>query len=164
MTSDEVYGDVKIIHDKTVYRYKSRENGAAKNAESAEVLDRIYRIDRIVRGCFLSRGAEKQRDLELGLFPEGSANFRVPAKRGFRVREARGGAEGAGKGPRRPARTCSRTDAGPSPGLRQQPAPMPNGFRGRPQGPKHKLSKLNHSRPHEQGLRYNQPRIILFIL
>ena len=50
-------------------------------------------------------------------FPEGSVTFRVPAKRGFRVREARGGAEGAGKGPPRPARTCSRTDAGAFPGI-----------------------------------------------
>ena len=48
---------------------------------------------------------------------ENSVYFRVPAKRGFRVREARGSAEDAGKGPRRPARTCSRTDAGALPGI-----------------------------------------------
>ncbi len=50
-------------------------------------------------------------------FPEGSAIVRVPAKRGFRVREARGGAKGAGKGPPRPARTCSQTDAEAFPGI-----------------------------------------------
>ena len=53
----------------------------------------------------------------MGSFPEGSVYFRVPAKRGFRVREARGGAEGAGKGPRKPARTCSQTDGGAFPGI-----------------------------------------------
>jgi hypothetical protein len=67
-------------------------------------------------------------------------NFRVPAKRGFRVREARGGAEARGKAlPDRRELVRGRT-RGPSPGLRQQSAPMPNGFRGRREAPMRNVS------------------------
>ena len=99
-------------------------------------------------------------ELETWRFP--SSHFPWPSvsrEAGFRVGWRRCNASlrrGQGR-----MRACSQ--------IRQRPAERgaaraANRFRGRPQGPKHKLSKLNHSRPHEQGLRYNQPRIILFIL